>query len=184
MILNDLFESGMSRILDTMREVKTLSDDEFIKAHDMSKHMWVRTNWPVIKSVASYDSEIKKHLRKPIGDEHLFHGTAVSPTVHEGSQTFGKHDPYWVCVNGKKWKRFDTYEHARAVHDRLEKKLRSEGSDKKVSLLADDQLDEKQDACYNKVKSRYKVWPSAYASGALVQCRKKGAANWGNKSKK
>ena len=45
-------------------------------------------------------------------------------------------------------------------------------------------LDEKQDACYNKVKSRYKVWPSAYASGALVQCRKKGAANWGNKGKK
>jgi hypothetical protein len=45
-------------------------------------------------------------------------------------------------------------------------------------------LDEKQDACYRKVKSRYKVWPSAYASGALVQCRKKGAANWGNKSKK
>lgn len=45
-------------------------------------------------------------------------------------------------------------------------------------------LDEKQDACYRKVKSRYKVWPSAYASGALVQCRKKGAANWGNKDKK
>jgi hypothetical protein len=43
-------------------------------------------------------------------------------------------------------------------------------------------LAEKQDACYNKVRSRYKVWPSAYASGALVQCRKKGAANWGNKS--
>jgi hypothetical protein len=43
---------------------------------------------------------------------------------------------------------------------------------------------EEQDACYRKVKSRYKVWPSAYASGALVQCRKKGAANWGNKSKK
>jgi len=42
----------------------------------------------------------------------------------------------------------------------------------------------KKDACYHKVKSRYKVWPSAYASGALVQCRKVGAANWGNKSKK
>ena len=41
---------------------------------------------------------------------------------------------------------------------------------------------EKKDACYHKVKSRYKVWPSAYASGALVQCRKKGAKNWGNKS--
>ena len=47
-----------------------------------------------------------------------------------------------------------------------------------------EQLAEKQDACYHKVKSRYKVWPSAYASGALVQCRKKGAKNWGNKSKK
>jgi len=35
------------------------------------------------------------------------------------------------------------------------------------------------DACYSKVKARYKVWPSAYASGALVQCRKVGAENWG-----
>ena len=42
-------------------------------------------------------------------------------------------------------------------------------------------MNEKKDACYYKVKSRYKVWPSAYASGALVKCRKKGAKNWGNK---
>lgn len=48
------------------------------------------------------------------------------------------------------------------------------------TMVAEGQLNEKQDACYHKVKSRYKVWPSAYASGALVQCRKKGAANWGN----
>ena len=45
-----------------------------------------------------------------------------------------------------------------------------------------EQIDEKKDACYSKVKSRYKVWPSAYASGALVKCRKVGAANWGTKS--
>jgi hypothetical protein len=49
------------------------------------------------------------------------------------------------------------------------------------AMVAEDQITEKQDACYHKVKSRYKVWPSAYASGALVQCRKKGASNWGNK---
>lgn len=42
----------------------------------------------------------------------------------------------------------------------------------------------KKDACYHKVKARYDVWPSAYASGALVKCRKVGAKNWGNKSKK
>ena len=41
-----------------------------------------------------------------------------------------------------------------------------------------------KDACYKKVKATAKVWPSAYASGRLVQCRKKGAANWGNKTKK
>jgi len=41
----------------------------------------------------------------------------------------------------------------------------------------------KKDACYHKVKSRYSVWPSAYASGALVKCRKVGAANWGNSRK-
>ena len=47
------------------------------------------------------------------------------------------------------------------------------------------QLDEgKKDACYKKVKARYRVWPSAYASGALVRCRKVGAKNWGNSSKK
>ena len=61
-------------------------------------------------------------------------------------------------------------------------------SDKSVNLSIEasefDRLAEKKDACYHKVKSRYKVWPSAYASGALVQCRKKGAKNWGNKSKK
>jgi hypothetical protein len=39
-----------------------------------------------------------------------------------------------------------------------------------------------KDACYHKVKSRYRVWPSAYASGALVKCRRVGADNWGNKS--
>ena len=42
----------------------------------------------------------------------------------------------------------------------------------------------KLDACAKKVKARYKVWPSAYASGAVSKCRKVGAANWGNSSKK
>ena len=42
----------------------------------------------------------------------------------------------------------------------------------------------KKDACYHKVKASASVWPSAYASGRLVQCRKKGAANYGKSSKK
>jgi len=54
-------------------------------------------------------------------------------------------------------------------------------------MMTEAQFDEaagKKDACYHKVKARYDVWPSAYASGALVKCRKVGAKNWGNKSKK
>ena len=58
----------------------------------------------------------------------------------------------------------------------LEEEDLTEGKDKKGKGSGT------KDACYYKVKSRYSVWPSAYASGALVKCRKVGAANWGNKS--
>jgi hypothetical protein len=60
--------------------------------------------------------------------------------------------------------------------DYLDSEEMSEESDKKGKGSGT------KDACYTKVKSRYSVWPSAYASGALVKCRKVGAANWGNKS--
>jgi len=43
--------------------------------------------------------------------------------------------------------------------------------DKKIQEL-EQVLTEKKDRCYYAVKARYKVWPSAYASGALVKCRK------------
>tara|TARA_R110000851_G_scaffold236991_7_gene389785 strand:- start:6182 stop:7060 length:879 start_codon:yes stop_codon:yes gene_type:complete len=55
------------------------------------------------------------------------------------------------------------------IHEEIEGVLEAEGE---------------KDACYHKVKGRYKKWPSAYASGALVKCRKVGAKNWGNSSKK
>ena len=61
------------------------------------------------------------------------------------------------------------------------------GIGEELEWLTEEQFDEaagEKDACYKKVKARYSVWPSAYASGALVKCRKVGAANWGNKTKK
>ena len=33
-----------------------------------------------------------------------------------------------------------------------------------------------KDDCYRKVKASYKVFPSAYASGAIAKCRKKKAS--------
>ena len=83
-------------------------------------------------------------------------------------------------------------DYKQSMHKKFEAKLKESTKKavledfvgKPISEEEFDRLAEKQDACYHKVKARYKVWPSAYASGALVQCRKKGAANWGNKSKK
>ena len=69
---------------------------------------------------------------------------------------------------------------------KTDRKVRKEAME--VNGALDEAKDKKtkgsgsKDACYHKVKSRYSVWPSAYASGALVKCRKVGAANWGNKS--
>ena len=56
------------------------------------------------------------------------------------------------------------------------------GSAKPTNVATEETIIEKKDACYHKVKSRYRVWPSAYASGALVKCRKVGADSWGNKT--
>ena len=61
------------------------------------------------------------------------------------------------------------------VRDLLEKKRKKKKKKKSSG---------KKDACYHKVKSRYSVWPSAYASGALVKCRKVGAKNWGKSTTK
>lgn len=50
---------------------------------------------------------------------------------------------------------------------------------------SEEEKDKADDACTRKVKARYDVWPSAYASGAVTRCRAVGAANWGEgKSKK
>ena len=64
------------------------------------------------------------------------------------------------------------------IKKEVKRELTTEGKDRKGKGSGT------KDACYHKVKSRYSVWPSAYASGALVKCRKVGAANWGNSTKK
>ena len=76
----------------------------------------------------------------------------------------------------------------RELDDLVHKHL-GHGSHEKDDMdeaITEEQFDEaagEKDACYHKVKARYKVWPSAYASGALVKCRKVGAKNWGNSKK-
>jgi hypothetical protein len=70
------------------------------------------------------------------------------------------------------------------IHKKGKARRKKGAKSYKKKLRRDGKSKGKRDACYYKVRSRYKKWPSAYASGALVQCRKVGAKNWGNKSKK
>jgi len=65
---------------------------------------------------------------------------------------------------GVKGAKVPTYQKEEVVTETKDKKGKGSGT---------------KDACYHKVKASAKVWPSAYASGRLVQCRKKGAANYG-----
>ena len=111
-----------------------------------------------------------------------------------GSEFFPEKQPqghykvyYMTATDHKLMGRYATQDEA----EQRVRELQADYPDNKFVIFASQrgmkeqqELDEKQDACYNKVKSRYKVWPSAYASGALVQCRKKGAANWGTGGKK
>lgn len=72
------------------------------------------------------------------------------------------------------------HKHEQLTNENKHRKCPSCGGE----LVSEEMLNEKKDACYYKVKSRYKVWPSAYASGALVKCRKVGAKNWGKSTTK
>ena len=98
---------------------------------------------------------------------------------------------YHFFFDGKKRTGYSSKERAEKAAKEMNRARKASG-EKKIATgkseirkgLWFEELKKKKDACYNKVRSRYKKWPSAYASGALVRCRKVGAANWGNKSKK
>jgi flagellar hook-basal body complex protein FliE len=125
----------------------------------------------------SVTEEQLDELKKSTINDYLSKSSAA---VRGGRQEVPKKVPSWKVAAGKV-----------NPNSELSKYAKIKASDVAVQeeqapmfTPEEEQLDEKKDACYSKVKSRYKVWPSAYASGALVKCRKVGASNWGNKSKK
>tara|TARA_R110000796_G_scaffold37298_8_gene94151 strand:+ start:3521 stop:5137 length:1617 start_codon:yes stop_codon:yes gene_type:complete len=89
------------------------------------------------------------------------------------------------CGSSKMAADLDDKEEEKAFNRKQRQDQNPDRKGKAINVKTEETVVEKageKDACYKKVKSRYSVWPSAYASGALVKCRKKGAANWGNKS--
>jgi hypothetical protein len=85
------------------------------------------------------------------------------------------------CGSSKMAAEMSPEEEERAARRKRKEDPNPERVGKAINVATEEFVDE--DACKEKVKSRYKVWPSAYASGALVKCRKVGASNWGNKTK-
>ena len=78
---------------------------------------------------------------------------------------------------GRIYPLFKELQGASKMHLKQSKEIKSHIKDMESPL-------ELKDACYKKVVARYGPKNSAYRSGAMAKCRKVGAANWGNKSKK
>ena len=194
MILQELFENRLSDIHAAYQEYLRIGKsqeraDDFKNSWGMSPDTWVRRHQDEI-------NKLEAHQRpQPVGDEHLIRGSAVPPvaegstesipakSVIRGYTVFYNPDSKVVSITVGGTDEQAAIEQARLTVPSL-KNYRL-AVDRLIDRIeASETLKEKQDACYHKVKSRYKVWPSAYASGALVQCRKKGAANWGTGGKK
>jgi len=174
---------------------------------------WDRPKGAAFSTAESYVSEWMYKMAKDWNDVHAylkrardtgneqtlltavqktFDTASMQPKIVEGSMVNGKN------MDGeKRWKQTSlSPEQAIAKYGKENVRVKKgalRNGDDMVSVLAEEtkalteaEFDEaagEKDACYHKVKSRYKVWPSAYASGALVKCRKVGAKNWGNSKK-
>ena len=84
---------------------------------------------------------------------------------------------------GSKMRRDSSIEIDSTLYDRILEKVLLESRKKNKNRRKRKKKGGKKDACYHKVKASASVWPSAYASGRLVQCRKKGASNYGTSKK-
>ena len=158
------------------------------------------------------DNITNENLRKWFKDKWVNIGKKDKSGKHPECGTSGEKQAYAKCVPASKARSMSKKQKTSAVRrkraaqnkaNRGGKKSAGQGKapirvktkvESKMKLeelvgkpITEAQFDEaagEKDACYHKVKARYDVWPSAYASGALVKCRKVGAKNWGNKSKK
>jgi len=158
MILNDLFESRMGDLAIQYQDYKNLQPVAFYSRYKMTPDEWMAKHWSLLKGSQQVHEENQddRNARIIAGE--------IEDAMSQGNEELVKQKIKQLIQVGYT--------------------LDKDGQLQRTGMYEEAELHEEQDACYRKVKSRYKVWPSAYASGALVQCRKKGAANWGNKSKK
>lgn len=141
-------------------ELHTILDEPLLE--DLRK--WLKQRWVDIS-------------RKKKGGGHPPCGASAGSKSRAGGKR-----AYPKCVPASKAAGMSKKEKTSAVR-RKRNKYKGKGAPPKKAIHVKTKTNEgKKDACYHKVKSRYKVWPSAYGSLALSKCRKVGAANWGKKT--
>ena len=106
------------------------------------------------KAHMMYDKKTGKGVKAPTMAKHL----------ELKKKGYGHTKPTKMNVGGKVNKVVKGLEKASKTHAKQAKTLKSLKLKKGGSV---------KDACYHKVKASYKVFPSAYASGAIAKCRKK-----------
>ena len=144
---------------------------------------------PDPEETAKKKARLEKKRGMKLDDHPEYKTEAADPADESRMKVFQK---LQKAVDQKKKVNKESYEKAiKANQKELDKLEKGEepATAKRYKEMKKEEVEQveeegKKDACYHKVKSRYSVWPSAYASGALVKCRKVGAANWGNKTKK
>ena len=103
-----------------------------------------------------------------VGGKHSGEPCARQP----GQTTTPKCRPSWEAAKMSKKEKEYAFRKKQAEDPNQPEKSGASKPTYVKTYKEDIELQEKKDACYHKVKARYSVWPSAYASGALVKCRK------------
>lgn len=156
-------------------------DNELNEFDMASLKLWKKENNPYIEE--RNDNVIRRTFSKTINENELvWHMDKVDRVVIILSETdwsfqFDNGLPKKLNVGDELFIPKETYHRVIKGNNDLNIEIIETEFDNNV---LEEGEKKKRDACYYKVKSRYKVWPSALGSGTLVQCRKVGAANWGN----
>ena len=197
----DSVDSLMRRIMKKRKVTAKQLHNDFVDKHNQTPDTWAKNNQKKLNSVSEATKSGDQGLRDWFGKSKSSDGKkgwvqlggkfSGEPCARQPGQTSTP-----KCGSSKMAANLspEEEEKARIRKNRLDpNQPEKTGGSKPTNVRTEEMnLQEvkdkagknsgKKDACYNKVKSRYDVWPSAYASGALVKCRKVGAANWGTKS--
>lgn len=125
-----------------------LDDDGELSACELKHHFDL--NGDGVVTPDEYAAHVKWHCRHPeVLDQMVADYEEVQDRVHSDEDMEYEYDPEY-------------YDDEEEYYELQESKL----------LNLNKLLNEKKDRCYRLAKRKYKVFPSAYASGFIVRCRK------------